>query len=297
MALPLLAAAAPILGKTALATGASFGLSKLFGGNGDDISLTDQRTPEQIQAANILQQLATTGSGGGLTLGTPYTGSLGSFTPTTAEQTGLQQLMGSVGATNPALQQAQDVYSKFSQAAFDPSMLDPFKKAAYKEQGKAEDVLNREAAITGSRFGTGIQQRKTELAGDVQNTIQQQLANLFLGQQQVGLQGAAGLANVGGQQQVQQQQTLQNLFNFGQLERQLKNQEAQAKFNEFERQRGEQLGRLDLLSQEANRNPLLGISSIPGSPSGFSQLINSVLGGVGTGLGEGLGTSISKLFE
>ena len=55
---------------------------------------------------------------------------------------------------------------------------------------------------------------------------------------------------------------------------------------EFKRQRGEELRRIDLLSAEANRNPFLGISSIPGGQSGFSQLANSVLGSAGQSIGS-----------
>ena len=78
------------------------------------------------------------------------------------------------------------------------------------------------------------------------------------------------------------------------MERNLKNQEAQANFNEFQRQRSEELSRIGLLQTEANRNPLLGISSIPGSPSPFSSLINSVLGGVGQSIGGKIGGNIGS---
>ena len=267
-------------------------LDSIFGG-GKDVSATDQRTPEQLQMAQLLQQLATTGSGAGITLGSPYGGSLGSFTPTSQEQTGLAGLLGQQ-PTNAALTQAQDVFSKMSGAAFDPSVLDPFKQAAYKAQGESNDILNREGAITGTRFGTAILGQKADLAADTQNIIQQKLAELFLNQQNVSLQGASGLAGVGGQQAGMAQQNLQNMFQYGQLERQLKNQEAQAQYNEFTRQRSETLGRVDLMGQEADRNPYMGISSIPGSPSPFSSLINSVLGEAGTTMGGALGGAISS---
>ena len=277
-------------------------LSSIFG-SGDSVSLTDQRTPEQLRMAQLLQQLAATGSAAGINLGTPYTGSLGSFAPTSQEQAGLAALFGQQG-TNTALSGAEDVFSKLSQAAFDPSVLEPFRKAAVRSEGQALDRLSQQKAITGSRFGTGFGRDASSLIEGTELGIQQQLANLFLNQQGVSMQGAQGLAGVGGQQANLAQQNLQNLFNYGALERQLKSQEAQANYNEWNRQRNEELGRVDLLTQEAARNPLLGISSIPGSPSPFSSLINSVLGAAGSTIGAGLPgligsglDSLGKLFQ
>ena len=276
------------------------GLGGLFmGGNKKDDKLEDLRTPQQIEAAKILQQLGTTGSGGGINLGEAYGGSLGSFDPTQFEQQGLSQLFGQ--QPNAALSQAEDVFGKLSGAAFDPNQLEPFRKAAVRSEGQALDRLSQSKAATGSRFGTGFGRDASSLIEGTELGIQQQLANLFLGQQQVSAQGAAGLAGVGGTQANIADKQLGNLFNFGALERQLKNQEAQAEFNEFNRQRGETLGRVDLLSQEANRNPLLGVSSLPGGTTGFQDLINSVLGGVGTGIGESIGKDglgkLSGIFD
>lgn len=283
------------IGKSVIGMGVTSGLSSLFGGNkqGDPISLQDLRTPEQIQATQLLSQLGSTGSAAGINLGEAYTGSLGSFDPTQLEQMGLSQLF-SQSPTNTALSGAQDVFTKLSGAAFDPSVLDPFVKAAKRQGAEANDVLNRESAITGNRFGTQILGEKAKLSENVQNSIQQKLAELFLNQQNVSMQGAQGLANVGQLQQQNQQTNLQNLFQLGSLQRELANQEAQAKFNEFNRQRGETLGRVDLLTQAAERNPYLGISSIPGSPSPFSSLINSVLGSAGQTIGAGLPGAISS---
>ena len=293
-----LSAILPMLGKIAGSTagqaGIMGGLSALFGGGqGEDIKLEDQRTPEQLQMAKMLQSLASTGSGGGINLGEAYGGSLGNFDLSGQEQSGLASLFGQQ-PTNAALSQAQDVYSKMAGAAFDPSVLDPFTKAARKSGLEANDILNRESAISGSRFGTGILQRKGELSADVESGIQQELSKLFLNQQNVSMQGAAGLAGVGGQQANMAQNNLQNMFTYGSLQRDLKNQEAQAKYNEFNRQRNETLGRVDLMNQEASRNPYLEVSSIPGSPSGFSSLINSVLGGAGEDIGKNILSSWSS---
>jgi hypothetical protein len=271
-------------------------LSSIFGG-GDPIKLTDQRTQEQLQAAGLLQQLGTTGSAAGINLGEAYTGSLGQFTPTNLEQMGLAGLFGQQ-PTNAALSGAETAFSQLAQTAFDPSVLEPFRKAAVRSEGEALDRLAQQKAITGSRFGTGFGRDAADLIEGTELGIQQQLANLFLNQQNTALRGAAGLAGVGGTQANIAQQNLGNLFNFGALQRNLANQEAQAKFNEFNRQRGEELSRINLLQTEADRNPYLAATEIPGSPSPFSQLIGSVLGGVGEGFGAKFGGDLFKsLFD
>lgn len=273
-------------------------LSSIFG-SGDPIKLTDQRTKEQLQAAQALQQLAMSGTYGDINLGQAYGGSLGSYTPTGFEQAGLSQLFNQQSPS--ALGTAEDYFTKATQAQFDPSTLEPFRKAAVRSEGQALDRLAQQKAITGTRFGTGFGRDASSLIEGTELGIQQQLANLFLNQQQMGLQAASGLAGLGGTQANIQQQQLQNMFNYGALERELKTQEAQAKYNEFQRQRNETLGRVDLLSQEAARNPYMGISEIPGSASPFSQLIGSVLGSAGKSFGEGLGTwgmdKIKNIFK
>jgi len=291
---------AAILANPIVQTAAVAGLSKLFGG-GKGVKETDQRTPEQLAAARILQSLGTTGSGGGINLGEAYTGSLGDFNATDIEQAGLARLFSSTGA-RPDLTKARSTFENLADTTFNPD--DPrngfgaFKKLALREAQAGQDILNREAAITGSRFGTGIQRRKQEL-GDITNErLQNRLGELFLNSRQTQLAGAQGLSGLEFQKQQQDQARIQQALQFGGLERQLKTQEAQAKFNEFNRQRGEILGRVGILQTEANRNPLLGVSSIPGSPSPFSSLINTVLGSAGKGIGEQIGTEgIGSIFK
>ncbi len=259
---------------------------------GEDASLQDQRTPQQLEAAGILQSLGTTGTGAGITLGEKFEGSLGDFESTDIEQAGLRRLLESTGA-RPDLSKARSTFESLADTTFDPD--DPrtgfgaFKKLALRESQAGQDVLNREAAITGSRFGTGIQRRKRELGDITSERLQNRLADLFTQSRQTQLAGATGLAGLAAQEQGQERAGIEQALRLGGRERELKTQEARAKFNEFNRQRAETLGRIDLLRGEANRNPMLGISSIPGSPSPFSQLINSVLGSAGDEFGSRIG--------
>lgn len=64
---------------------------------------------------------------------------------------------------------------------------------------------------------------------------------------------AQGLTGVAGQQQALEQGIINQALTQGALERQLANQEAQANYREFLRQRDEQLSRIGILQTEASR--------------------------------------------
>ena len=264
----------------------------ILGGGGEEEGLEDIRSEDQKQAQGILQQLATTGSGGGINLGEAYGGQL--FDPTTTgyEQQGLAGLSGVLGGQDMA--RARETFGNLADTKFDPS--DPstgfgaFSRALAREGKASEDVLNRESAISGGRFGTAIGRNKVDLAERMQDIRGSKLAEIFQGSRATQLAGAQGLSGLAGQQAGISSQLLQQ----GGLERDLKNTELQAKLGEFMRARGETLGRIDLLGQEASRNPYIGVSSLPGSPSAFSGLINTVLGAAGKSGGEALGKGISN---
>jgi len=265
------------------------GLAGLFN-KGDDIELKDIRTPEQKAAAASLQGLAQTGTGAGITLGGKYGGKLGSYQQSPEELNALQTLTGLAGGDD--LSQARSTFMDLANTSFDPS--DP--KSGYAAYSKAlaaageesSDVLEREAAITGSRYGTAISGEKRKLAENLQTQRATFLSDLYQRGRQQQLAGAQGLQGLVGTQaglagQIQQQAA---------IERQLKDQQAKEGYTEFKRARMEELSRIDLLQTEASRNPYLGVSSLPGSPSPFSTLANSVLGSIGERAGEGIAEGI-----
>jgi hypothetical protein len=266
--------------------------AKMLGMGGDEpTKLTDQRTPEQLQMAQILQQLAATGSGGGINLGDAYTGSLGNYDVTDTEKQSLAQLQSLFNGSDIA--KARQTYTNLADTTFDPSNptsgYAAFDRALAKSGKQSEDVINRDAAVTGNRFGDRILNTKQSLANDLMNTREQKLAELFQQSRSSQLAGAQGLQGLVGTQA-----TLANqAATYGATQRDLLNQQATAQYNEFQRQRGETLGRLDLLNQEAGRNPNLGISEILGQ-SPFSVLANSVLGAAGTAIGGPVGGMIAS---
>lgn len=300
MVLPLLTKAGSAIGSFASSPAGmstiAGGLSSLFGG-GNDIELEDLRTPEQIAAAKSLQSLAQTGTGAGITLGQGYDGALGSY-DTSGQQQAYNQLQSLYNGQD--ITQARDVYSKATENKFNPD--DPssgyaaFSRALAKSGQEASSALDREAAITGSRFGTAIGGNKADLAADMQNQRGQFLAQLFNQGENRAMQGAQGLQDIASQQaQLAQYASAQD-----QYVQQVKDQEAKDALSEFQRTRNEELSRIDLLSAESNRNPYMGVSSIPGSASPFSSLANSVLGGIGSSIGDSIGDgtfSFKNLFK
>jgi hypothetical protein len=272
-------------------------LSGLFGKK-KKTTVGDIRTPEQKAAQAFLQQLAMGGSAGGINLGEAYGGSLGNYDMTSGEQNAQSQLAGLFGGQD--MTNARNTFTDLANTKFDPS--DPksgyaaYSRALAKEQQGANDVINREGAITGSRFGTGILNTKQDMAENFQNQRAMKLAELFQNSRSQQLAGAQGLQGlVGTQANLANQQAA-----MAGLERELKNQQAQVQYSEFQRQRGETLSRIDLMNKEASRNPYLGIPSITTTEqSPWSSLTNSVLGGFGTQLGTSMGSGggLMDLFK
>lgn len=261
---------------------------------GSKTEIGDIRTPEQKAAQALLQQLATTGSGGGINLGEAYTGSLGDYNLTQGTLQANANLASLFNGQD--ITKARETFTNLADTKFDPS--DPssgyaaFSRALAKSGKEASDVISRDAAITGTRFGSRIQNTQQDLAENLQNQSAMKLAELFQNSRASQLAGAQGLQGLVGTQadlasQIAQQED---------IVRQLKNQEAQAKYSEFQRQRGETLSRVDLLTQEANRNPLLGVTKY-GEASPWSSLVSSVLGSAGTAIGGPIGGAISSVFS
>lgn len=258
---------------------------------GSKVKQVDLNTPEQKAAIAALNQLAQTGSWGGITLGEGYGGSLGNYNLGEGVNQNISYLQNLL--YSPQMQQAQQTYSDLANTKFNPD--DPssgyaaFQRQLAKAQKQAGSALERESAITGGRFGTQIIKSKGESQADFADQSASYLANLFQNARQSQLAGAQGLQSLLG--------TQSNLANQAMsaqdMQRQLQNQEAQAKYNEWERARKEKLLQIDLLSSESNRNANIGYT---GGKQGFlTPLINSAMGAIGTTVG-GAVTGGAKSF-
>lgn len=210
-------------------------------------------SPQQLTSVNALQSLASEGSGAGINLGKAYSGDLGYYTQNQGELDALKGVQGLANGSDIA--GARDVYSRMANNKFNPddptSGYSAYSRQLAKAQKESGDVLSREAAITGSRFGTGIQKQQARLANDFADQRASYLADLYNQGENRALQGASGLQSLVGTQQGVYDQ----LASMASLERQLKNQAAEDKYAEFARQQSENYMRIGLMSDQWN-NPM-----------------------------------------
>lgn len=251
-------------------------------------------TPEQRKSIEALMSLASTGTGGGITLGESYGGDLGYYQQGAQGLAGgqtLQDLLSGAYDHNSDMGKARGIYEGFADLGqFNPD--DPkwgyaaFNKALEKAGAESASALEREAAIGGRRFGTAILGEKADLAENMNLQRQQRLSEMFMGAQQfsaLGAQGFTGLAN-----QVAQIAGLN--INYDDYQRQLKDTKARDALNEFKRKRAEELSRLGLM-QEQWQNPMGTITTK--SPTMLGKLASSVLGGVAGSVGAYMGAGIT----
>lgn len=254
-------------------------LASLFGGKDKDtVRLEDLFSPAQREAQNSLLQFGQTGRIGDFQAGGAFNGSFGDFTPTGIESSGLQALASNLNAGNSqAFTDAQDTFTRLANPSFDPdnpsSGFAAFARQVARATGDANDVLNREAAITGNRFNSRLLQEKGDLQARQSDALQTELARLFESAQNRSLAGAQGLSGLAALGENINQSRIGQALDFGGLERQLRTQEAQAKYNDFLRQRQERLGSVNALSSVLSKDTPLGQTSLTTStPSALSQL-------------------------
>lgn len=271
-------------------------------------TLTPQLTPEQQQAQTLLLALANGGNIAGLNLGQSYNGSYGNFTPTGTEQSAIQGINGLLNAGTPsALTTAENTLTKLADTTFNPS--DPssgyaaYARQVARAQGQANDVINRESAITGNRFGDRILNTKRDLAMQGSDQLATYLANLFNTAQDRAGQAAQGLTSLAGTQNNIALNNLNTASTIGSLQRMLDTAKAQAQYQDWQRARNERLGTsVDALNNVWQRQVPYGISSLTTSQqTPFGSLLNAGLGAIGTAVGEpiggAIGSKISSLFS
>lgn len=235
-------------------------------------------TPQQRQSIEALMGLAATGTGGGITLGQEYGGPLGFYEQGQQGLAGgniLANLLSGVYSPDSDIGKARNVYEGFAELGkFNPD--DPrwgyaaFNKALAKAGEESSDVLERESAISGSRFGTAIQGQKADLAENLNLQRQQRLAEIFQGSQQFAALGAAGFTGL-----ANQVADIAGLnINYDDYQRQLKDQQAKESLMEFQRRRNEELSRIGLM-QEQWQNPM-GVITKKG-PSLFAKMLGEVV--------------------
>jgi hypothetical protein len=244
-------------------------------------TLEPMLTDEQKRAMSLLTQFGATGS-----LGDFQAGQLGdlsgfNFDMTGTEQSG-QNLLNQ-NMNSQYLADSQNALSGMVNAKFDPT--DPsngfaaFQRQLARATQQAGDVLSRDAAITGNRFGTQQSKDRVNLAAQQSDITASKMGDLWNQTQQNKLSAASGLANI---DQVIQQKA-QQAYQLGGLERDLKNQQAQLKYEDWQRSRNERLSSIDALSGVMNKNVDYGLKSYTKKSPGVGMaMLGEIIPGIGS---------------
>lgn len=267
------------------------GLSSLFKGSSKTTTLEPMLTDEQKKAMGLLTQFGSTGQIGDFQAGQQYDLSGFNYGMTPAELTGGQLLEKNLAGGLPqGMTDAQSALTGMVNAKFNPD--DPSsgfaafqRQLARKTQG-ASDILARNAAMAGSRFGTQIGKDMTDLAAQQSDITASTLADLWRQTEANKLNAASGLNVLAQNQENINQSRIQQAFQMGEQQRNIQNQKAQAQYEEWQRARNERLASIDALSGVMNKNVDFGLKSYTQkSPSTFMKMfgeINPIAGSYNT---------------
>jgi hypothetical protein len=258
-------------------------------------------TPEQRQAMALLQQFGATGKLGDFQAGQTADLSGYDFGLSNMERTGgtaLEKLM----ASGTGLDPARKAYEGILGQTFNPD--DPsnefaaFNRQLARQTRTAGDELNREAAITGGRFGTGIQRQKAELGGQVADIQASKLAEMYSQLQQNKLAAAQGLTGLSAAEQAMNQDKIQAAYTYGTRERDLQNQKAQLAYEDWTRARDERMSSINAFGTVLGKatTPIWGGTTQEYKvPTAFQSMLDSYNGSSG-GSGGGSLMSLASSF-
>jgi hypothetical protein len=257
-----------------------------FKGKTSTVSQTPMTTAEQDAARKALLAY---GQGTG---GSGYDFSGFDFGPTGTENTGLNLLNQNLMAGQSAgMGTAQDVLSGMATQTFNPD--DPgnafaaFQRQLSRATQNSADQLNREAAITGSRFGTQIARQKADLGERQADITANKMGDMWSQTQGNKLAAAQGLGQLQAMQEQINQSRIAQAFQLGGLQRELKNQQAQLKYGDYMDTKND---RLNALTGVMGNNVQWGIKDYTTkTASPFSSLLNQAL----TVGGQALGTAVA----
>lgn len=263
-------------------------------------NLEPMLTPEQQEAQRLLLQFGSTGQIGNFQAGEGYNGSLGNFTPTATEGLAVNRIYDLLNSGTPtALNTAEKTLTGLANTTFNPedpsSGFNAYKRQVARQVGDANDVINREAAITGNRFGDRILNTKSDLAMQQSDLLSGRLADLYNTSQDRALQGAQGLTNLAGVSDSLQLNRINTAADVGSLQRLLDSSKAQAQYQDWTRARNERLGSIEGVNSVWTKNVPYDRKSYTTSQSTpWGQLLNAGLGAAGTAIGGPLGGMIGS---
>lgn len=281
----------------------------LFGGSKKKSVTLDPyagMTPEQRQAMQLMQQFGATGRIGDFQAGQGY-GNIDDFNSdmTGVENMGQDQLHNLLSSgTGSDMSTASRTLQDIANQQFNPddpsSGYGAFQRQVERSGQTASDTLNREAAITGSRFGTGIQRQKTDLAAQQSDILGSKLGELYSEGQRNKLAAAGGLSELAGLQENISQGRIQAAYQYGQRERDLKNQKAQLAYDDWQKSRDERMQSINGLNTVLNKGttPVWGGTTQQYStPTGFQSFLNGMNGSSGGAGGSGIMDMLSGFLN
>lgn len=252
----------------------------------------------KLQNMEALSNYSKTGQLGQYQAGEPYTGDLGSFDPTQLENMGLEQLTQLMGSGMP------ETYTKglnplldFMNTGYDAANSDlykGFRTGAMREQQTGMDDLKRNLAVTGDLYSTNTGREAGLLGERTQQNLQNKLAELTDTNVARKLGIAKDVTQLGMQEEDLKQQRIQQAMTLGSLQRVLKDQEAKAKYAEFNRTRAEWQDTVDAAKQLASGGFVQPNES--GSGNIFSELLNAGISGLTSAQGMSGWQSLFKGF-
>jgi hypothetical protein len=260
-----------------------------FSSKSKTTTLEPMLTDEQKKAMALLQQFGATGQMGDFQAGQGY-GDLGdfNFNMTGVENMGQDQLMNLLSSgTGSDMSTASRTLQEMANQKFNPddpsSGFGAFSRQVARAGKTASDQLNQEAAITGSRFGTGIQRQKTDLAAQMSDQLGSKLGELYGQTQNQKLSAASGLGALAQAQEQMNQNRIQAAYTYGARERELKNQQAQLAYDDWTRARSERMSSISGLESVMNKNVDWGLKSYTQkSPSTFMSMMGEISPAIGS---------------
>jgi hypothetical protein len=259
-----------------------------FGSKPQTVTQQPMLTEDQKKALAGLTQFGTTGSYGGYTAGTPYTGKLGDYSMSPLETAGQSKLTELLGSGSPEMLNAANTELKnlLTGNTYDPysetSIFPTFKKKVLRETEEATDALKRSGAYTGGLYSTDILKNMGTLRERGQEQLSSKMAELFNQYQQNKINAIPQALNAATTGENIAQNRIAASQQYGQLQRMIADTEATRQYDEWKRQRGELSQPLQTLSTVAGMNVPWGTESmtIPGQ-SGWNAILDlaSNLGG------------------
>jgi len=269
-------------------------LSSLFKPKaGKTITQEAMQTDEQKNAMKMLSDFASTGNFGDYNAGDAYGGSLGDYEMTDATKLGQSQLMDMLKSAMPEAftmgqQEFKDVLATDK---YDPyakgSLYEGFKRNTMRESQDAKDALQRDLALTGDMYSSDRAKQLGILGERTSNSLQDKLAELYDQYSQRRLSAAQQLGQMGQQEESMNSNRINLASTIGDMQRQLNDQKAKAKYADWIRAREEQQSQIDAAKTLFQKDVPYGLKSItgPDKPSTFMSMLgelNPIVGSYNT---------------